>query len=64
MSEEELRLRYALAKQVPDMRDGVALHTNHGEVTLYGRDAERVAALVQRVLEVRLRRLEREAGRG
>lgn len=52
-------LRYALSKQVPDMRRGVTLHTNYGDVTLYERDAEQVAALVQRLLEVRLRKLER-----
>jgi hypothetical protein len=55
-------LRYALSKQVPDMRRGVTLETSYGDVTLYERDAEKVAALVQRLLEARLRRLEREPG--
>ena len=64
MTDEELRLRYALAKQVPDMRRGVTLHTNYGDVTLCERDAERVAALVCKLLETRLRRLERDARRG
>jgi hypothetical protein len=61
MTDDEMHLRYALAKQVPDMCRGVTLHTNYGDVTLYERDAEQVAALVQRLLEARLRRLERDA---
>jgi hypothetical protein len=54
-------LRYALSKQVPDMARGVLVHTNYGELTLDGRDAERVAALVRRPLEARLRAAERRA---
>ena len=50
---------YALSKQVPDMARGVILQTAYGELTLDGRDAERVAALVRRLLEVRLRSAER-----
>jgi hypothetical protein len=52
---------YALSKQVPDMARGVTVHTNYGELTLCGRDAERVAALVRRLLEARLRQAERMA---
>jgi len=52
-------LRYALAKQVPDMARGVIVQTSYGELTLHGRDAERVAALVRRLLEARLRAAER-----
>ncbi len=48
---------YALSKQVPDLRRGVRLHTNYGELVLEGRDAERVATLVQRLLEAQWRRL-------
>jgi len=54
-------LGYALSKQVPDMARGVILETNYGELTLTGRDAERVAALVRRLLEARLRSAERQA---
>ncbi len=55
---------YALSKQVPDMERGVTLHTTYGELTLHGRDAERVAALVRTLLEVRLRAMERRERRG
>ena len=54
-------LRYALSKQVPDMAHGVVVQTNYGELTLHGRDAERVATLVRRLLEARLRAAERRA---
>lgn len=54
---------YALSKQVPDLTRGVILQTAYGELALHGRDAERVAALVQRLLEVRLRRAQRQATR-
>lgn len=61
MTDEELRLRYALAKQVPDMCRGITLHTNYGDVTLYERDAEQVATLVRKLLEAHLRRLAHRA---
>lgn len=48
---------YALSKQVPDMLRGVTLHTNYGDLVLHGRDAERVAALVRRLLEAQWRRV-------
>ena len=54
-------LGYALSKQVPDMDRGVTLHTHYGELVLHGRDAERVAALVRRLLEAQRRRLLRRA---
>ncbi len=59
MTDDELHLRYALAKQVPDMCSGVTLHTNYGEVTLCERDAEQVAMLVRKLLQARLRALAR-----
>ena len=52
-------IAYALNKQVPDMWRGVTLHTTYGELTLHGRDAERVAALVRQLLEAQKRRLQR-----
>jgi hypothetical protein len=55
---------YALAKQIPAMRREVQLYTEHGEMLLQGRDAERVAKLVERLLYAKLRQLEREARRG
>ncbi len=57
-------IAYALNKQVPDMWRGVSLHTNYGELTLHGRDAERVAALVRTLLEARLRAMEHRERRG
>jgi hypothetical protein len=52
-------LRYALAKQVPDLERGVILETAYGRLYLADRDAERVADLVRRLLEARLRAAER-----
>lgn len=56
----ELEIAYALSKQVPAMRYRVTLETDYGDLTLEGRDAERVAVLVQKLLEARLAALERE----
>ena len=50
-------LGYALSKQVPDLDRGVILHTAYGDLALHGRDAERVGALVRRLLEAQRRRL-------
>ena len=48
---------YALSKQVPEIRCGVILQTHYGELHLHDEDAEQVAALVQRLLEAKLRKL-------
>lgn len=55
----ELELEYALAKQVPAMRYRVTLETDYGDLTLEGRDAERIAVLVRKLLEAKRRKLER-----
>jgi len=52
-------LGYALSKQVPDMARGVTMQTSYGDLTLTGRDAERVVALVRQLLQARLRAAER-----
>ena len=59
-----VEIGYALAKQVPAMRNEVRLYTDYGELLLQGAAAERVARVVERVLYAQLRRLEREARRG
>ena len=59
-----VEIGYALAKQVPAMRQEVRLYTDCGELLLQGAAAERVARVVERVLYARLRQLEREARRG
>lgn len=56
MNEEEIG--YALSKQVPAMRYQVTLETDYGSLTLEGRDAERIAALVQKLLERKLAAIE------
>jgi hypothetical protein len=56
-------LRYALAKQVPDLEHVVTLETGYGILQLTGRDAAQVAALVRRLLETRLRTAERRSAR-
>lgn len=58
MNEEEIG--YALSKQVPAMRCRVTLETDYGSLTLEGRDAERIAALVQKLLERKLAAVERK----
>lgn len=59
-----VEIGYALAKQVPAMRNEVRLYTACGEILLQGVAAERVAKVVERVLYARLKQLEREARRG
>lgn len=59
-----IEIGYALAKQVPAMRQEVRLYTDCGEILLGGAAAERVAKVVERVLYARLRQLERDARRG
>ena len=59
-----VEIGYALAKQVPAMRNEVRLYTDCGEMLLQGAAAERVTKVVERVLYARLRQLEREARRG
>ena len=59
-----IEIGYALAKQVPAMRQEVRLYTDCGEMLLQGAAAERVAQVVERVLYVKLQQLEREARRG
>ena len=53
---QEQRLRYALAKQVPDMERGFTIHTNYGEIVIEpGRHADAIAATVRRALEIQLK---------
>jgi hypothetical protein len=56
---KEERVRYALAKQVPAMRTEVTLHTSYGEFTLYEEDAARVAAVVEKIMQRKLKELEK-----
>jgi predicted HAD superfamily Cof-like phosphohydrolase len=56
-------LRYALAKQVPEMRYGLTLETTYGSLVLVGTDAAQVAELVEKLLRAKLKRSEREEGK-
>jgi hypothetical protein len=56
-------LRYALSKQVPEMRHGLTLETTYGSLVLVGRDAAQVAELVEKLLRAKLKRVEREEGK-
>lgn len=49
-------LGYALAKQVPDMMRGFSIETNYGALHLYDDDAKKVAILVRKLLERKLRK--------
>ena len=56
-------LRYALSKQVPEMRHGLTLETTYGSLILVGTDAAQVAELVEKLLQAKLKRAEREVGK-
>lgn len=56
-------IRYALSKQVPDIAYEARFETSYGALSLVGADARKVAALVERLLRSRLKRLERAAER-
>lgn len=57
---EPFEIDYALAKQVPAMRDTVRLCSDYGELVLYGRSAGRIADAVERVLQDERAQLARE----
>jgi len=57
-------IRYALSKQVPAMAYEVRIETSYGELALYGADARKVAALVEKLLHARLKQAERIAAKG
>ena len=50
--ETELRLSYALAKQVPDMARGFSIHTSYGDIVVVpGPLADQIQALVRQAAE-------------
>jgi hypothetical protein len=51
-------IRYALAKQVPDMARGFSIHTSYGDIALAAEDAASVAELVRSILQRQLARAE------
>ena len=57
-------IQYALSKQVPAMAHEVRIETSYGELALYGADARKVAALVERLLRAKLKAAERIAAKG
>ena len=61
---EHIHILYALSKQVPDMAREVRIETSYGTVNLYGADARKVAALVERLLRAKLKAAERKAAKG
>lgn len=54
MNDALFRLEYALAKQVPDMARGCTIETNYGGIQLEPEDAQKVAALVEKLLRNKL----------
>jgi hypothetical protein len=49
---EDLRLGYALAKQVPDMARGFSIHTSYGDIAVVpGPLADQIQALVREATE-------------
>ena len=61
---EHIHILYALAKQVPDMAREVRIETSYGELALYGADAHKVAALVEKLLQAKLKAAEPIAAKG
>ncbi|VBF96449.1 hypothetical protein [Burkholderia pseudomallei] len=51
-------LRYALAKQVPDMERGFVIQTNYGDLVIDAADADHFAALARIILGDKLARAE------
>ncbi|MCY1529090.1 hypothetical protein D9M68_642180 [compost metagenome] len=56
--ERDLELRYALAKQVPDMERGFSIHTNYGDIQIDAEDAPKIIDAVRKLLERQLRTLQ------
>jgi len=54
-------IRYALAKCVPDIARRAEFHTNYGPLWLFDQDAQRIAALVERILLAQLKREDKHA---
>ncbi len=55
----EWEISYALSKQVPAMRYRVTLETDYGALVLEGSDAEKIAALCEKLLHRQLAQLQR-----
>lgn len=53
-------IKYSLAKQVPDMKQGFSIQTNYGSIQIDSSEASEVAAVVEVVLQSRLARLKAE----
>ncbi|KIX68477.1 hypothetical protein [Burkholderia pseudomallei] len=51
-------LRYALAKQVPDMERGFTIQTSYGELKIDAEDADHFAALARVILGDKLAAME------
>ena len=54
MSSEQLRLSYALAKQVPAMARGFTISTSYGDIEVDAEDAEPFLFLASRLLHRQL----------
>lgn len=54
MNEAEMKLRYALAKQIPDMASGFDILTSYGSLHINGQDADAVARLLEKRFKQRL----------
>lgn len=58
MSDAELNLLYAQAKQVPDMRRGFTIQTSYGDIAVSAEEAAPFVALTETLLAGRLTELE------
>lgn len=54
MNEVEMKLRYALAKQIPDMESGFDILTSYGSLHVTEGDANAVAQLLEKRFKQRL----------
>ncbi|MCY1306912.1 hypothetical protein D9M70_567990 [compost metagenome] len=60
--ERELELRYAMAKQVPDMERGFSIHTSYGDIQIAAEHAQKIIPAVRKLLEQQLR-AQKQGGR-
>ena len=55
--ERDLELRYALAKQVPDMERGFTIETSYGAIRISAEHAQKIIPTVRKLLEQQLKAL-------
>jgi hypothetical protein len=60
---DQHEIGYAISKQVPDIMAHAQFETNYGTLYFDGKDAERIAAVVRKILERKLAQLDKHDNR-